>query len=486
MDSLVKLILLLLLIYMQLFVRPSCTIASCRLPAHYIKQPRNLAMVFGGSLLLQTCLRLRRRRCRKPYARPPLSTTSTSPPTSTASNSSSTSTASKPSPHLTNKRKAAETILPETQGKKRRSGQATLSSPLKTPPHLTNKRKAAESLVPETHGKKASSSVTPLAKVKTVTLEEIRSYPPPQTRPYYPRTLQRGTRSIKEPRPWTCGACSFENGLTPHLLYDLPTFRCKGCGSDPPEGATDFGFCYGDLAFNETCPIGHVKAQNPNECIVNAVASSVEISHRIMMTILDGPLDKNGPFIDIQDLLRKFRKKMSEAVIEDVDVVRIDYLFDMLHIIAADGVKTKDSRDMLLRISGHSFIAEGDFLAASSALADGHPLIVGFQVGKKLAWLKPGEVYVPPIKGKSLRGHVSVLVGAEKRGNDEFYYMLNAYKGWCRRADNEGDRIRTGIGAIIAEGLDFHPIQILRFNEQRTSLQRPLDIRAGGGIQRTL
>ncbi|WVZ82979.1 hypothetical protein U9M48_030177 [Paspalum notatum var. saurae] len=213
------------------------------------------------------------------------------------------------------------------------------------------------------------------------------------------------------------------NGTAYVMNLDFETAFWRAQDMLAHRGATDFGFCYGDLAFNETCPIGHVKAQNPNECIVNAVASSVEISHRIMMTILDGPLDKNGPFIDIQDLLRKFRKKMGEAVIEDKDVVRIDYLFDMLHIIAADGVKTKDSRDMLLRISGRSFIAEGDFLAASSALADGYPLIVGFQAGKKLASLKPGVLHC---SGHSTFAQVVALKAHIRSGAANLYGSLAA------------------------------------------------------------
>uniref|UniRef100_A0A0D9WE60 Uncharacterized protein n=1 Tax=Leersia perrieri TaxID=77586 RepID=A0A0D9WE60_9ORYZ len=37
-----------------------------------------------------------------------------------------------------------------------------------------------------------------------VTLEEIRALPPSATRPFYPRALERGTRSLKEPRPCKC------------------------------------------------------------------------------------------------------------------------------------------------------------------------------------------------------------------------------------------------------------------------------------------
>jgi hypothetical protein len=55
------------------------------------------------------------------------------------------------------------------------------------------------------------------------------------TRPSYPRCLIRGMRSIKEPEPWTCGACGFENEPIHHLLFDLPPFHCKSCNADPPE-----------------------------------------------------------------------------------------------------------------------------------------------------------------------------------------------------------------------------------------------------------
>ncbi|KAJ1294280.1 hypothetical protein BS78_01G134000 [Paspalum vaginatum] len=105
------------------------------------------------------------------------------------------------------------------------------------------------------------------------------------TRPSYPRPLIWGTRSIKQSEPWTCEVCGFKNELIHHLMFDLPPFNCKACDADPPEGSTDFGFCYGDLALNEFCPISNVKNQKGPTCIANALSSAVEITHRVMKII---------------------------------------------------------------------------------------------------------------------------------------------------------------------------------------------------------
>ncbi|KAF0899001.1 hypothetical protein E2562_012692 [Oryza meyeriana var. granulata] len=57
----------------------------------------------------------------------------------------------------------------------------------------------------------------------------------------------------------------------------------------------------------------------------------------------------------------------------------------------------------------------------SSTLADGYPLITGFECGKKAALLKAGEIYVPPAPNSISKdgkrkpvGHAIVLVGAQK------------------------------------------------------------------------
>ncbi|KAF0891197.1 hypothetical protein E2562_006553 [Oryza meyeriana var. granulata] len=189
------------------------------------------------------------------------------------------------------------------------------ASPPVTPPRATNKRKAEESLLlgsdSDGDGRKmrrgeTSSSSSAAAVKKTMTLEEIRALPPSATRPFYPRTLLRGTRSIKQPQQWTCLMCGNVNAPTHHLLFDLPAFECIGCGAMPREGDTDFGFCFADLAANEACPIGNVKSQIENECMANALLSCVEITDRVMMILLGHSLSKKGPYIDIVDLISKY------------------------------------------------------------------------------------------------------------------------------------------------------------------------------------
>lgn len=78
------------------------------------------------------------------------------------------------------------------------------------------------------------ASTTPsLAWMKL--LDKIRALPPSTFRPYYPRTVERGTRSVKEAKSWICQQCQCENAPTKHLLFDLPAVNCNDCGFPPPE-----------------------------------------------------------------------------------------------------------------------------------------------------------------------------------------------------------------------------------------------------------
>lgn len=274
--------------------------------------------------------------------------------------------------------------------------------------------------------------------------------------------------------------CGHVNELTPHLLYNLPAFQCKGCGADPREGDTDFGFCFGDLGFNNVCPIGHVKQQEPGECIANALASTVEINDRIMMTILEQPPSEKGPVIDIEDLLCKYEKKWrEEGNLEMKDYTGHSFL-TMIRVFQTDGVKEKgvenESNIKLHKISDWDWINKDDFVAISSALADGYPLVFGFLFGEKIAYLEPGEIYMPPPEDsvsedgkRKPERHFAVLVGAHQEKKVKFLYFLNCWdEEFCTRSTDEGDGIRGGVGAISADGLYFGPVQIFRFNERKT------------------
>jgi hypothetical protein len=89
---------------------------------------------------------------------------------------------------------------------------------------------------------------------------------------------------------------------------------------------------------------------------------------------------------------------------------------------------------------------------------------MGFQTGKRIFDLQPGEVYMPP----ELRsgGHIALLVGAQLEQKNRFFYFLSSWgEEFCLRM-YEGDGIVGGVGAIWADGIDFAPIQLLRFGER--------------------
>uniref|UniRef100_A0A0D9WTT0 Uncharacterized protein n=1 Tax=Leersia perrieri TaxID=77586 RepID=A0A0D9WTT0_9ORYZ len=223
-------------------------------------------------------------------------------------------------------------------------------------------------------------------------LERIREIPSSTFRPFYPRQLERGTRSCMEARSWICQECKHQNPPTQHLLFDLPVFNCAICGFDSPKGAADFGFCFADLAVNGVCPIGNVKKQTANACVATSLASAIEITHRVMMVLLEESLSKNGPFIDIEDLLEKYDKQCLEKGIMVNKKYNIHSLLNMLSILRDDGVMEMDSSN-LHKITGWTLLGANDFIAASSTLADGYPLIAGFDCGKRIRLLKAGEVF---------------------------------------------------------------------------------------------
>ncbi|KAJ1294281.1 hypothetical protein BS78_01G134100 [Paspalum vaginatum] len=153
-----------------------------------------------------------------------------------------------------------------------------------------------------------------------------------------------------------------------------------------------------------------------------------------------------------------------EEQVERSDKFDFESLIVMLCVVEEEGVKDMESDD-LYKIQDWHDIDEGDFAALSSALADGYPLITGFQYGERLASLQPGEVYMPP--NRKTCGHVTVLVGAQQERGVKFFYFLNSWSEKFCSTMSEGDGITGGIGAIRADGIDFAPIQILRFRERR-------------------
>ncbi|CAL5060045.1 unnamed protein product [Urochloa decumbens] len=322
-----------------------------------------------------------------------------------------------------------------------------------------------------------ATSVPAWMKAMTL-LEKIRTLIPRAFRPYYPRTVERGTRSAKEAKSWTCKVCNYENKPTQHLLFDLPATICEECCFPPHEGATDFDFCFADLGMNDFCPIGHVKKQIGNTCIAYTIASAVEVTHRVMMILLgeEEALTKYGPFINVDDLLKKYAKRCSG---KGCEVGSITYgahsVIDMLSIMRSDGVMGLEN-GCVHKIADWAYISADDFTAIITALANGYPLIAGFYCGKRVGQLRPGEIYVPPEmdsvseSGQRPVGHAVLLVGARQEGAEQIVYFLSSSGEWFCQRCNEGDRIRGGIGAIRNKDLCLPPIQILRFNESHTQM----------------
>lgn len=69
-------------------------------------------------------------------------------------------------------------------------------------------------------------------------------------------------------------------------------------------------------------------------CIANSLSTTVEVTHRVMKIILEEPLSE-GPILDVDDLLKKYRKRCG-AGRETFDVRA---LFTMLRVYKVDGVK---------------------------------------------------------------------------------------------------------------------------------------------------
>jgi hypothetical protein len=75
------------------------------------------------------------------------------------------------------------------------------------------------------------------------------------------------------------------------------------------------------------------------ECIPNAVSSCVEITHRIMKTILEHPQDEQGPRIDIDDLLLKYRIRWKQEGNQEQHFYNGPSMLTMLHVFQLDGVE---------------------------------------------------------------------------------------------------------------------------------------------------
>uniref|UniRef100_J3MD42 Uncharacterized protein n=1 Tax=Oryza brachyantha TaxID=4533 RepID=J3MD42_ORYBR len=206
--------------------------------------------------------------------------------------------------------------------------------------------------------------------------------------PYAPST---DTRSMDIPR-----FQSTKKGLR-NEPKALKPVACKACDAEPPEGSVDFGFCYGNLALNGFCPIGNVKDQDGSTCLANALASAVEITQRISRIIRGEPLSEEGPVVDVNDLLMKYKILCEERGLK-YDNFDVRSLINMLRVLEVDGVRAKGD-DNLYKIHDWDYIDKDDFATLTSALADGYPLIAGFQTGKSVCFLQPGEIYMPPKQG---------------------------------------------------------------------------------------
>ncbi|OEL23394.1 hypothetical protein BAE44_0015587, partial [Dichanthelium oligosanthes] len=176
-----------------------------------------------------------------------------------------------------------------------------------------------------------------------------------------------------------------------------------------------------------------------------------------MSTILEHPLSKQGPCIDIDDLL-KYEKRWLEEGNEKMDSYSGLSLLTMIRVFQIDGVKEKNTSGLhkktnhgshkLHKVSDWEWVDQNDFAAMSSAVANGYPLVCLYDQGTRLANLKPGDIYVP-ILHDATGGHASLLVGAHQEGRVKFLYFLSSTsERWCQRSDSKGDGIRGGIGAM--------------------------------------
>jgi hypothetical protein len=73
-------------------------------------------------------------------------------------------------------------------------------------------------------------------------------------------------------------------------------------------------------------------------CVATSLSSSVEITHRVMMIILEEVITKDGPFIKVEDLLRKYENRCIEKGFGPNDEYDMQSLLDMLSILVTDGV----------------------------------------------------------------------------------------------------------------------------------------------------
>lgn len=72
--------------------------------------------------------------------------------------------------------------------------------------------------------------------------------------------------------------------------------------------------------------------------MATSLSSAVEITHRVMMVILEEAVTKDGPFINVEDLLKKYNKKCIEKGVIPNNWYDLQSLLDMLSILAYEGV----------------------------------------------------------------------------------------------------------------------------------------------------
>lgn len=82
-------------------------------------------------------------------------------------------------------------------------------------------------------------------------------------------------------------------------------------------------------------------------------------------------------------------------------------------------------------------------------------------------------MYMPPKMGSigkdgksTPEGHAVLLVGSQQEQGIKFFYFLSSWSEEFCSSIFDGDGILGGIGAVRAEGIDFTPVQILRFGER--------------------
>uniref|UniRef100_J3N234 Peptidase C1A papain C-terminal domain-containing protein n=1 Tax=Oryza brachyantha TaxID=4533 RepID=J3N234_ORYBR len=246
------------------------------------------------------------------------------------------------------------------------------------------------------------------------------------------------------------------------FLFDLPSFRCSGCGSPFLD---DFEFCF-DLVKANTHQLigglGNVKYQSDSpECIAFSIASCLEIAKRIRKVFRGKDPDSVkgiNPFEIVEMFEEKCRHGMSYGE------TGIGKLVTMALTVQNDGITSEDHLKHFSAVAVET-IDKFDFEKICSVLADGIPLIGTLYSGDRLKNLKYGQIYKAPKLARFLEkgiipvGHAVVIIGAGMHSGQQYLYFLNSWGAeFCPRYDQDGNLVKGGVGKMRLYDLICNPI----------------------------